>query len=528
MTQLLDFSTSTGLSRVLAAPFPIAQFDGVEEDISGQAYTIQGTDTAAKNAVGALIAETVLDAGNLTVSTSQRLAQIQHPVSKDMYQVAPISGGAVGLTIYRYNTAGILLGSALIDTISPAATNTDAVIGWLSNGNLFAYSGLTNNCTRFTIFDKNLNVVVATTTVTGVPNANGYWDAFPLVGGGFAITYVDNANNQRYGIFNNDGTVNLAQATLVTWTGASNSVVSRVRQLSNSNLVFGFTSKYATTVGLYYAVLTLAGATVVALTQFASGTPSGWLELAVVGAFFALAYHTTTTTVIKIAVFNNAGVQQGTTLSRTNTGTPANTPIIKLLADTVNTQFIYIDSLSTSATATNILSISTAGVSTVLTTGITVVSGGGGNSVDAFIDRNRVVLTNNVGLSATTVFSYAVFNLATGKIDKNSTTFGSTQTSGNAGQSIMAIGDFCFAALYAQTTTTQQCFTAIKYAASSIIGAAFTTILANAVGYVRSGAGTFNINQIGGQPGITFDHSAATPHGNKGSISSFSLNLSGI
>lgn len=535
MPQLLDFSTSTGLSRILSGPLAMLKNDGVEIDNMDLAYTIQGTDTSAKGSTGAMFAEVTLQTAVTLppyTQNSSRMPQLSHSITRDLFYVGA-NGTQTGVKISRYNTAGVLQNSLVLDATATIAV--DPQIGQLPNGNIVV-SWLMAGVLTFTVLDRFLSVAPTiltgeTVNVAGPPLATF---SMGITTAGFVFTYIKTATaTHRMDIRNQDGTVAVAAFTIMAWTGAAGNVFSTVRQQSDGNLFVGFGSKYATTVGTYYGIFTLAGATVVATTLLEATTVSTpqIVEVAVLTGFMALA--TARAANNKVWVFNNAGVQQGATFTHATTSV-ASVGLSKLVADTVNNQFILIDMVN--GTAALVLSgISTAGVSSTINSTITTTSTTG-VLIDAVVDRTRLLIGHSQSTyGLISIFAYAVFNLYRNAVEANTTTYGTSSPNGATGNgaiSVVASGDFTFSSFTWLVDTIgaleKVLGNCIKYSPTAVIGSLFTALAANTQGYAKSGGGSVTINQIGGAATATFDGTAGSPHGNKGSISLFGMSLVGM
>jgi len=535
MTQLLDFASTTGISRVMAGQAALASLDPIEIDASGQGYKIENVDCAAVGAVNTVLTAetTIFNQGNVSgnLPASMRLAQLVHPTSKDTYFIDRASA-ASEVAINRYNSAGSLTGTVVVDA---SAAYTENQLAWLSNGNLLVTWGILSGSFKFAVYDKNLNVVVAA-TVIGTLNATGYCASGVLTATNqFAASYVDASNNLKLIVYNNDGSVATAAFTVLAQTGVAGALAIKLVQLSSNDIAITWSSAYTTTPGLYYAVYQTNGTVTKAATQVVATAPAGsYVELAVLTGFFAICYFANAVG-YKVAVFNNAGAQQGTTQNRAS-GSSCAFASYKLLTDTVNTRFILVSSISTTS-GIYIDAITTAGVLSLLSSGITT-STVGFMRLDAAVDRSgRVIPLFTTTNTAPSQFSYAVFNLVTGLIEKNSTTIGAASAGTvKVNQAIAILADFVFSAYYWEPNGTPnilEIFTTVKYSGSAIVGSANSAIAALNNGYVKSGAsGTgyqLSVNgPISGTPNKSFDHSSNTPKGNKGTIESYCLSVAGM
>lgn len=227
------------------------------------------------------------------------------------------ANGTGGLTINRNQPRGGSLQSKVVD--NTAAVLGGVKIGFLSNGNIMVVWDVGTTAFKYMILDRNLQTVVASTGLATLA-ASGYWDAIPLVGGGFAICYLNASNAQQMATFDNAGAAVVSPTTIMNWTGTPDTSLGvNMVQLSSGDLAFAFNSRYGTTKGLYTGVFTVGAMAVSAVSnRYApAGTPSVYFPEIVAGqGFFAVAVADTVNT--KAFVLSNAGVVQGAAYSNTD------------------------------------------------------------------------------------------------------------------------------------------------------------------------------------------------------------------
>lgn len=518
MALLLDFSTNSLLSRGVAGPVAIAAKDGILEDQLGQLYPMQYVDTAATSS-GAVVAKTTLAAEPISVTRKDgRNPQIQHSVTGDMYY-AYESGANVGLSVAHYSLGNVLLGTLVI---AAAGSLNDPQIFEMSDHNIMViYRDDTNNLTKFVIFDVNLNIVVAITALADPTTSNSSTAGVCILPGQFAICYVNTTTPAvRFVIYNNAGTVAVGPTTLVALSGSVGFVFCRAGVLDTGNIVFAFASNYTGVANSQYAIYTPLGVVVKALTVF--GGWQFWLELCIGTGGFMLGGCSATTT-LSMAVFNDVGVQQGATRSFVVSAQAIAYPQIKLLWDSVNVRYLAVYmKLGTVGVFVDALSV--VGAATVLTSNITNTNTSA-SAVEAILDRLRLIIISaaSTPLNTGAPWRLAVYALATGIIETDTSTIPGSTPNGDAFSSLVATGDFSYSLLAGNSNDPTCAFIVNKYRTTSVQGVAFTSFAANAVQWYRSSVGSWDINKLKGGIAHTFNHTGAVPPGRQGTLSQNSV-----
>lgn len=519
MPSVLDFASNAGLNRYTVGNTAIAANDAVVVDAADLAFSAQVTDYAAVSPVGQIVAQTAVGTGGRTQGLNQRQGVLVEPVRGDIYIVFPdgSQGTGDGLRISRYSSAGALLNSVVIDNTTVAAL-ADAQIILLSNNSVLVVArdgGISS--LRYIIFDAYLNVVKVLTTIEA---SEANFAACALSGGGFAVNYLKQSTaTQRIAIYTNTGGTTLAPTTWQTWTGTSGAILPNIGQLSNGNILLSCSSAYTTTGGLYFAIYNTAGAQQVAPTQASSTTPSGGPSMpppmSILTGFFAIGYKTNATA-NKVLVYSNAGSVQGAATTQTTTASA------NFTFDVINdgTQFYLVWSDSSGFFY---LTIQTSGTASSATT-ITTTSASNTAPFCVFYERGRLVF--GIIPAGTGQQRIAVFNPSTNVLEMDATNFGVSPTTNTSIIRILPGGDFSFIAGLAYDTSVA--FYIGKYSPSAIVGATAFGGAASGTVLVKVPAGGSMTNKLKGSTSKTFDHSAATPHGNKGTISLNGLNVSGM
>ena len=469
-------------------------------------------DNAAVSASGsAVVASTTVSSHPITnAGNNQCVSYVGADGS--IFIATNSAASSVGLMVYKYSASGSLLSSATLS----ALTLTNLSISTLSNGNLVAcYTTVaTPYNVYFTIFDKNLNIVVAETLVGAFvgsnPGSNLY--ALPLTGGGFALAY-NISTGVALAIYSNAG-AQVYAPTLIAGTAAQNSgtglgASTSMANLSNGNIVVVIEDSYALTDG--FAIFTPAGAAVVALTSI--GAPSV-TAVAVCPAVSVLASGyfcvgiSATSSSSFVAVFSNAGTLQGAGFSTPSGGVPF------LVNDGVNfwgffgSNILY---LIPSSGAANCKS----NTLTALTAGIHFIRYDPSGFIFASTNGTSIQVIDILN-STNPICSALITALASG----------STW--------VVPSGDFT-ALVVGQSAAGVAGFMQLKYSNSAIVGVSQQTIASNNAGTkiaLTHGGGVgkngYPIGAIVGTVGKGFDHSAANIIGNKGTLYGSSVVLEGI
>lgn len=488
-------------SQVLAAKagnFAIKKNDLVVlRGSPARVFPAETSDYAAVAAAGSsAVALTTVSSIGTQFETRNR--GVVDPATGDIFIADTYLTGPVGCQIWKYNSAGTLQRSLILDSATTGNTNY-VQIRFLANGNLLVF--WCNVATPYTLFfaivDKNLQVVVAKTTIASAatnPQLNA--DCLPLSGGGFAVVWSHAGVGDYFTIRDNAGAVVYA-ATLIAGaptnsSGNSNGPRHKLAELSNGNIFVGINDTNDPSNGLRYTIFSPTGAIVKAFTTINASGSGAYPEIAVMPGFVLLSNNA------NAYVLNNAGTIQGGAVALTSGSTT------RVVTD--GSYFWVFQSASglvmkrIPTTGTNIITNTLAGFGTI--TG------------DVFIERGTFVAFDGAN-------SYVISVDAAGF----PTLLASNVFLASMMQTIGAIGDFC--AIGFQVGK----FQITKYLSASIFGVSQSDIPAGNEGAlvtVIAGIGGYPTNSIKGSVGKAFDHTGASIVGNKGAMYLDSVLLKGL
>lgn len=318
--------TLSGLRGSAIAGADIRKNDGLVVSADGLAYPFEFLEYDAKGS------NSTPNVASAPVFNHHRQQQLRRPSNGDVYYVSnAYSGGspAGGFALNKAASWGNMPVQRVVEAV--ATVRASDRMFWLGNGNICAVWQLNGGDLKFAIYDADLNQVVAP-TVIATPASDGFFDAVPLNGGGFAVCWLGAAGAQKLAIYSDAGAVVTAAVTIQTWTGAADTSLGvKMAILSNGNIAIAFSSRFATTKGLYFGVWSPVGTQVVApaLLYAPVVQPVAFPEVATLNGFFAVAQADTVNT--KAFVLNNAGALQGAAYTNT-VGTGAAELTIKLVA----------------------------------------------------------------------------------------------------------------------------------------------------------------------------------------------------
>jgi hypothetical protein len=319
--------TLVGTRGSAIAGVNIRKNDGLVIAADGRVYPFEFVDCDAR------LSTSTPNVSSGPAFNHHRQQQLRHPENGDVYYVSNYyfgGAGVGGLVLNRCSSWGNA--NAIYRPVDTAgiARASDRMF-WLSNGNICVVWQLNGGDLKFAIYDRALNQVVAPTAIA-TPASDGFFDAHPLAGGGFAACWLGAAGAQKLAIFDNAGGVVTPAATIQNWAGAvDTSLGVKMAELSNGNLAIAFASRFGGSKGLYAGVWSPVGAQVVApaLLYAPAAQPVAFPEIAVLPGFFAVAQADTVNT--KVFVLSNAGAVQGAAYSNA-VGTGAAELTIKLVA----------------------------------------------------------------------------------------------------------------------------------------------------------------------------------------------------
>lgn len=315
-------ATLVGTRGSAVAGEDIRKNDGVIVSSDGLAYPIEFVE------YDALLSGSTPNVQSGPAFNHHRQQQAFRSSNGDLYYVSNY-GTPGGMVLNRSTSWGA---NAIYKEVEAVATpRAGDRMFLLGNGNLCAVWQLVGGDLKFAIYDPDLVAVVAP-TVIATPASDGFFDATPLNGGGFAVCWLSAAGAQKLAIFNDAGAVVTAAATITNWAGAADTSLGvKMAILSNDNIAIAFASRFAGSKGLYAGVWSPVGAQVVApaLLYAPAVQPVAFPEVAALPGFFAVAQADTVNT--KAFVLDNAGVVQGAAYSNA-VGTGAAELTIKLVA----------------------------------------------------------------------------------------------------------------------------------------------------------------------------------------------------
>lgn len=318
--------TRVGTRGAALAGEDIRKNDGVVITSEGKAYPLEFLDYDAN------VGNSTPNTGSGPAFNHHRQQQARRPSNGDLYYVSNVYVGGSptgGLRLNRAAAWGNL--PIQIDADVSATARAGDRMFFFANGNLCVVWQLAGGDLKFAIYDPDLLAVVAP-TVIATPASDGFFDAVPLNGGGFAVCWLAAAGAQRLAIYSNAGAVAVAAATIQNWAGAADTSLGvKMAVLSNDNIAIAFASRFAGSKGLYAGVWSPVGAQVVApaLLYAPAVQPVAFPEVAALNGFFAVAQADTVNT--KAFVLSNGGVVQGGAYTNA-VGTGAAELTIKLVA----------------------------------------------------------------------------------------------------------------------------------------------------------------------------------------------------
>jgi len=523
--QLSDFNPTQNTASLKAGENLTAKDLAEVDGHTGKAFRVRVGNFAAVGNVDYGTAQSSAATGRIVTQTSvvasQSAAYAKQAVVMDDYgNIFTLTDAAAGAgwRLSKFAPSGALINYVDIST-STGRANHHLIL--LSNGNL-ACVVYTVGAITYAVYDSNLGIVSASANVANA--ANGNFSACALSGGGFAVLYQQNSNPLLSCLktYDNSGTNTLAETTVWTRTGTTGTQYHRVLQLSSGNLAVAISSNNTvSSIGLYYAVISTAGAIVQAFTSLdTTGSMAWYPNLAVMTGYFAVGMANGTNQ--KAYIFDNTGAQQGSSFSAATTSGGASNKT-KIVSDGTAFWLIWHRS-SDSKCCTSKLPTNGTGYTTIITTTATTQYN---FFLDAFYDNGLICAISMT--STNTAPTIWVISIATGNlIDSAETTIGvEPGTTGGSYPRIIAGTDRAFIALYDYATTAGTMLCVGKYAKTAVIGVVQANAVADASVRMYFQAGSYETNAILGVSS-GFDHSANSLAGNKGSIFQYGATLRGI
>lgn len=486
------------LLQAKSGPIAIAKDDLlVLGGVPTQLYPAQTSDYAAVGAAGSSpVALTTVSSFGSSMQTRDRA--VVDPATGDIFIADTYLTGPVGCQIWKYNSAGVLQRAVILDSASTGSTNY-VQIKFLSNGNMvvFWYNVATPYSLFFAIVDKNLGVVVAKTTIASTfTNPQSETHMVALSGGGFAVAYSHAGIGSYFTIRDNAGAVVYAPTLIAgaptNSSGNANGPRYKLAELSNGNIFVGLNDTNDGSNGLRYTIFSPTGTVVKAFTTINGSGTGAYPEVSVLPGFILFANNA------NAYVLNNAGTIQGAAVSLPTGSTTR-----------VSNDGTYFWAFQSSS-GLLCKRIPTTGTGVVTNT----LTGFGTIAADIIFERGDFIAYDGTN-------AYVVRMDAEGVPAAIATaTFPASLV-----QLIGGIGDFCLLGFQVGK------FQITKFMSSSVFGISQADIAAGNAGTivpVNVGPGGYATNQMRGTVGKSFDHSAATIVGNKGSMYLNSIALKGI
>jgi len=519
----MNLSDLTALATLptLTAGMAIAKGDLVESaDVSGTAMPGKITGYAIVDAIGTSIMSATQIIGN-GGEANFRPAVVQGSNSQANGRIYTITrtNSSSGALLTKFNSVGSLTDLVTSINLDTSDTYNSHRVFTLSNGNILAisYNG-TSNTINFGIYTPALVTVKSWTALAASAASQYLFGACTLSGGGFAVVHQTSATplNSTLLTFDNDGTAVLAATTVFTRTGTTGAQKHAMLQLSNGNLVIAVSSSNTvSSIGLFHGVVTTAGVSVLAFTSLDTASVSIFPELEVLPGYYAVARPNGTDQ--KAYVFNNAGTLQGTAFSAATT--IATEQKTKLTSDGTSFWLIWQDQVNAKSQVTKLPTTGTGYFNNIGTYY--------NQYVDAFCENNTLVRCDQTGdAQAFQLTSHSTVTgirtvIAPQNIDTAITTNGFQQR-------LIPGGDGTYICVYYFSDTAATKLRIGKYSNTAIVGVAAAAAAAGALVPVIQTAGNYACNELGGALNNSFDMSATIVRGNKGSLSSKSVNLKGI
>jgi hypothetical protein len=518
----------------LKASTAIAINDAVGLGPDGRGYPISVTDYAAvtnctygtaqtSTATGRIVAQTQVhsDFSSTSQDDEQRIVQGDNG---DLFMTRPYST-TNGIVLARYSAGGALLGT--VDVNTNASVTYNPCVLKLANGNIAAVWGQDSNI-RYAVYTAGLTLVVASTNLTGgVGNASHVFATVALSGGGFAVVYQPSTGGgleTYFAAFNNSGVVVVAAATIWTRTGSAGYPNYRIAELSNGNLAIvahmtGVTGAFA---GQWHGVYTTAGVVVAAFTQVYSQTAQYQAWLKVSGAYYAIASKDKGSAASHdVYIFDNAGVQQGATYTRSDSGMGSQAHFAAgadafwyLSARASDSRVLLAKIPYTGGAAATVADVTTTGPSSY------------GFITRIFVDNGLIVGVFKQSLQQ---YLFVMSEASGALVNAAATAIGAACTSNNQSLCLIPGGDFSFIAYYDIATTASTNFVVGKFANTSVVGVAASAAAVNDYANIQQSAGTYPVNTLKGTGAVGFDHTTgATIYGNKGALMTNGVSLRGM
>ena len=439
-----------------------------------------------------------------------------------------INGSSSYMQVVRYSANGALLGSVVIDAVNPYSYYSQMQVTILSGGNILV-TWFNNNTYRtgFIILSPLLAVVTAATymSVAYSTYATYHQPVCALTGGGFAIGVVQNVASVPYLQVATFSAIGVVVSALTTVSASIPAYVFMAMVgLSNGGFVISWNN--SASAQTYYATVSSTGVIACVATLIGSSSAINPILISSFSGYFAIIAMLNTNNYSNFFVFNNAGVQQGST----GQDATANIQAQNLFND--GTQF-WFTSLTPGSATIRVFTIPITGGSNSNQTNIAlpVTAYNTNSSYDPVTNRINIVLEQS---TASALSAYLIWVDAA-----NPTAYLGYATVNNVPTSISGYNAVSFPSsdgtvmvVWDQNALVLVGMTAIKTASYVIVGVAGRSAAAGAQTVVIKGVSTgsayFPINTIKGSNSKAFDQSAVYPTGNKGLTFPTSVLLKGI
>lgn len=492
--------------ETLAAGDVISQYAS-----DNKAYTSKYLPFATTaNQGSAIYANTGLTIG--TNFTNYNKQQILQATDGSIFTLEPQASAATGLVIKKYTSTGVFVIST---TITSASTYVAAQMAFLSSGDI-ALVALQGASVNYAIVTNNLVTVKAITSLGSTSTSTKMY-LLPSTGGGFSVvTLLISSPNLYITTINNAGTITTASTSIQTnFTSFGNFSAA---MLSSGNIAIAYSSD---TVNPQYAIYTTAAVAVKAWANLPSGTVVAYtVDMASVPGYFAVVYGGSSGAAL-IAVFNNAGTQQGSSVSPSTPtlGTNGTNQTNKFTTD--GTNFYWIVGSASLLTA----KITTAGVLTAGPTsiGITACTG-----LDSYWDTKTSSLVV-VSFSAN-IYTFFYISASSWSTSSSVNYYTLTLTSGGYGNGgyqgvILGVDGSCLMGESCVNSLAAMYFGSIKPYNSSIIGVAAGAAASGSTVYVNSAVGNYATTTATSTTGVKFNHSTAPILGAAGQVFPNTINI---
>jgi len=528
---------------------------------SGYVYPVGTIDYDTTQTTASIVPQTAIDSTPENSTIYHR-----HSVITDFEGSIYVgqAGTANDAKVCKLTGSGVRVFKRLVGLDATRCINMH--IASLGNGNIVStFYRVTAQKHSFAIIDKNGTVVVPSTDMASsiesgagsTPSHVAYHSMIPLASGGFAVAFQNSGGTAvQLATYDQTGSLTLAPTTIQTLTGTAAVVWMRMGQLLNGNLVVAMrspTTAGPNPEGTTFVIVTTAGVSVKTNTvvdnltavPYITGLVQCWPELNILGNNFAIGGLTgtgnTSDPQAYLATYDATGTLQGSKyLSSSSTASGSGIgqttfPQCCLLNDGTKFWMAYAGATLGGGNQGSLVSMTLAGVATEYGALIPFASGpvlpaDGNSSADmALIGGNFAIFQSPAaGANVTTAPFVTLWPMPDQVTGSYVPLPGTTTTIGSAaatrGALVVKIVPTGLSAIFAYDN---QNAANMFIAANKLFNSAIIGINQGGVGPaspgvltgVNVGATNAPINPIPATAeGVLFDHSAGTPHGNKGRL----------